>query len=268
MLLCSILLVFLRRKRLMRLGAFDIVATIIRILGWRLLLSCHGPALSVMNKVLSDPEEQLLWKNFHDQRGDDSLWLRNFNEAAATFCGELVKRGNLHTPNCKQLSSWFERAALRHAVPPCRKEDIFRFGADGCNIRKEAAELTTTPANDPIDSHLLHLTDPIRPARSGKAHRSSAKDRNRQRKPSITRSRGKARCQMPHAFHARPPRRTVSFTLNMRSADTAPSKGFQHKSVKLVAPEVGILRGLALTTDAQSPKIGGTTLSPEHSILY
>lgn len=166
----------------MRLGAFDIVATIIRILGWRLLLSCHGPALSVMNKVLSDPEDQLLWKIVHDQRGDDSLWLRNFDEAAATFCGELVKRGNLHPPNCKQLSSWFERAALRHAVPPCRKEDIFRFGADGCNIRKDAAESTTTLANDLIDSHLLHLTDPIRPAKSGETHRRSVKDRKRQRK--------------------------------------------------------------------------------------
>lgn len=135
-----------------------------------------------MNKLLSDPEEQLLWKNVHDQRGDDSLWLRNFDEAAATFCGELVKRGNLHPPNCKQLSSWFERAALRHAVPPCRKEDIYRFGADGCNIRKEATELTTTLTNDPIDNHLLRLTDPIRRAKSGKAHRSSVKDRNRQRK--------------------------------------------------------------------------------------
>lgn len=166
----------------MRLGAFDTVATILRILDSRLLLSCHGPALSVMNMLLSNPEEQLLWKNVHDQRGDDSLWLRNFDEAAATFRGELVKRGNLHPPNCKQLSSWFERAALRHAVPPCQKDDIFRFGAEGCNIRKEATELRTTLANDPIDSHLLQLTHPIRRAKSGKAHRSSVKDRNRQRK--------------------------------------------------------------------------------------
>ncbi|KAI4226861.1 MAG: hypothetical protein L6R36_002848 [Xanthoria steineri] len=135
-----------------------------------------------MNMLLSNPEEQLLWKNVHDQRGDDSLWLRNFDEAAATFRGELVKRGNLHPPNCKQLSSWFERAALRHAVPPCQKDDIFRFGAEGCNIRKEATELRTTLANDPIDSHLLQLTHPIRRAKSGKAHRSSVKDRNRQRK--------------------------------------------------------------------------------------
>lgn len=60
-----------------------------------------------MRRLLSDPEEQLLWKSVEDQKGIHSQWIDNFDQASAKFRDVLIARGNLQPPNSKQLQVIF-----------------------------------------------------------------------------------------------------------------------------------------------------------------
>ena len=102
------------------------------------------------SSLLTQAEKLLLWKSIEEQSGEDGSWLNDFEEAAAAFRRQLIARGNLYPPTSFQLRGWFERSATRHADPPCRTKDIFRFGPGPCNIPRSAADhLTrrTQPAN-------------------------------------------------------------------------------------------------------------------------
>ncbi|KAL8886132.1 MAG: hypothetical protein Q9215_006120 [Flavoplaca cf. flavocitrina] len=129
-----------------------------------------------MHKILTDPEEQLLWKSIRDQRGENSLWLTDFAEASAKFQSTLIARGNTHPLTSSQLRGWFERSAARHANPPCRTEDIFRFGPGSCNIRRSAAEASQASSVDPTS---------IQPPQIRRRGRPRKLSRNQQRKANV-----------------------------------------------------------------------------------
>ncbi|KAL8670509.1 MAG: hypothetical protein Q9168_004961 [Polycauliona sp. 1 TL-2023] len=141
-------------------------------------------------KILSDPEEQLLWQDVCEQQGQTSLWLKNFPEACVHFRSKLIARGNPHPPTSRQLQRWFDRAASGRADPNCLKEDIFRLGPHHYNIQRPATESTAALPEEPRMMEQIHPMSSGQPKKSSKDRRNKSRKRNLDHVPAKIGSEG------------------------------------------------------------------------------
>ena len=77
--------------------------------------------------LMTDQMEHLLWANIDDQKGDNSLWITDFDEAHAAICAKWQARG-YNKLSRRQLYRFFYNTAQTRCNTRCSHNDIFTEG--------------------------------------------------------------------------------------------------------------------------------------------
>lgn len=92
--------------------------------------------------LMTDQMKHLLWANVDDQKGDDSLWLTDFDKAHAAICAKWQAHGQTQLSRT-QLRLLFHNTAKRQCITICSRNDIFR---EGTILLKPPYRSTVLPA--------------------------------------------------------------------------------------------------------------------------
>ena len=121
--------------------------------------------------LMTDQMRHLLWDYVDDQKGDDSLWLTDFDEAYAAICAKWQAHGH-NKLSRRQLYIFFRNTAQRRCNTRCSRDDFFTEGTLLLKprYRLEALRAPVTPTTVNFSSnHSISVAIPTTPV--GSVHR-------------------------------------------------------------------------------------------------
>ena len=104
--------------------------------------------------LMADQMKHLLWAHVDEQKGDNSLWLTDFDEAHAAICAKW--QAHRHNKlSQRQLYQFFGNTAQRRCNTRCSRDDVFTEGTVLLKprYRKRALRAPITPTTVNVSSN-------------------------------------------------------------------------------------------------------------------